>query len=188
MMEQAHLLPDQAPATSIIHTQPIVTPFLPDHQDILLTSCSVYWTQQRVSSLAHKFDHGLSHLLHEELYWLEVRMHPIQTGSHSASLSAVQGSRVPGQLLYTSLRHCQPTSLMVSHSTSPDHGTGSAISVVGSVVFTIQCSPATASDNRWKLIYFVVTTQHTLTQRSRDDSALYYWHWHRQPTCIYTNI
>jgi len=31
----------------------IVTRFLPDHQDTLLTSCSVYWTLQRVSSLAH---------------------------------------------------------------------------------------------------------------------------------------
>jgi len=30
----------------------IVTPFLPDHQDTLLTSCSVYWMLQRVLSLA----------------------------------------------------------------------------------------------------------------------------------------
>jgi len=29
------------------------TPFSPDHQDTLLTSCSVYWTLQRVSSLVH---------------------------------------------------------------------------------------------------------------------------------------
>ena len=31
----------------------IVMPFLPDHQDTLLTSCSVYWTLQCVLSLAH---------------------------------------------------------------------------------------------------------------------------------------
>jgi len=49
--------------------------------------------------------------------------HPVQTGSHSAQLSAVQGSWVPGWLLYTSLRHSQPTSLTVSHLTSPDRTT-----------------------------------------------------------------
>ena len=48
------------------------------------------------------------------------RTYPLQTGSHSASLSAEQGSGVPGRVLYTSLRHSQPTSFMVSHSTSPD--------------------------------------------------------------------
>ena len=32
----------------------IVTLCLPDHLDTLLTSCSVYWTLQRVSSLAHR--------------------------------------------------------------------------------------------------------------------------------------
>jgi len=31
----------------------VVTPFLPDHQDTLLTRYSVYWTLYRVSSLAH---------------------------------------------------------------------------------------------------------------------------------------
>jgi len=63
-----------------------------------------------------KFDHGLSHgLLHEELHWLDV---PLQTGSHSALLFAAQGSEVPGGLLYTntSLRHSEPTSFTVSHS------------------------------------------------------------------------
>jgi len=41
------------------------------------------------------------------------RMHPVglQAGSHSASLSAEQGSWVPGRLLYTSLRHSQPRHL-----------------------------------------------------------------------------
>jgi len=53
----------------------VVTPFLLDHLYTLPTSCSVYWTLQRVSSLGtgtHKFDHGLSHLPHEELRWLDV--------------------------------------------------------------------------------------------------------------------
>ena len=51
------------------------------------------------------------------------RTYPLQTGSHSASLSAEQCLRVPGRLLYTSLRHSQPTSFTVCHSTSPDHTT-----------------------------------------------------------------
>jgi len=38
-------------------------------------------------------------------------------------LSAVQGSGVPGRLLYISLRHSQPTSFKVSHSTSPNRTT-----------------------------------------------------------------
>ena len=62
----------------------------------------------RLVTGTRKFNHGLSHLLHAVLHWLDVPEHihyPVQTGSHSAPLSAVQGSRVPGQLLYTSLRH-----------------------------------------------------------------------------------
>ena len=51
------------------------------------------------------------------------RTYPLQTGSHSASLSAVQGSGVPGRLLYTSLRHSQPMSFTASHSTSSDRTT-----------------------------------------------------------------
>ena len=48
---------------------------------------------------------------------------PLQTGSHSASLSAEQDPIVPGGLLYTSLKHSQPTSFTVSHLTSPDRTT-----------------------------------------------------------------
>ena len=52
------------------------------------------------------------------------RTYPLQRGSHSALLSAVQGSWVPGRLLYTSLSHyqstsfncCQPQLLTVSAS------------------------------------------------------------------------
>ena len=51
------------------------------------------------------------------------RTYPLQSGSHSASLSAEQGSGVPGRLLYTSLGHSQPTSFTVSHSTPPDRTT-----------------------------------------------------------------
>ena len=96
-----------------------------------------------------------------------LRMHPVQTGSHSAPQSVVQGSCVPGRLLYTSLRHSQPTSFMVSNSTSPDRTTGSALSVIGASLLQVrrpgthyqtvsvtQHSPATASDNHWRRIYF----------------------------------
>jgi len=173
----------------------IVTPFLPDHQDhdALLTSRSV-----GLVTGTHKFNHGLSHLLQGKLHSPPLarrpRTHPLQTGSHSASLSAVQGSCVPGRLLYASLRHSQPTSFTVSHSTSPDCTTlptrhfrssgllcrwsvGPSLSLVrrsGTRYRTVSVtrrSPATASNNCcWRRTYFVVTTQHTL--RSRDASWL----------------
>ena len=54
---------------------------------------------------------------------LDTRTYPLQTGSHSASLSAAQVSGVPGRLLYTGLRHSQTTSFTVSHPTSPDRTT-----------------------------------------------------------------
>ena len=50
----------------------IVTPFLPDHQDTLLTSCSVYCVLNAATCLITGTHHGLSHLLHEELHWLNV--------------------------------------------------------------------------------------------------------------------
>jgi len=59
------------------------------------------------------------------------RTYPLQTGSHSASLPAVQGSWAPGRLLYTSLRHSQPTSVTVSHSTSRDRTTLYRLSTFG---------------------------------------------------------
>ena len=65
--------------------------------------------------------HSLSHLLHAGIALARrPRMYSQQTGSHCAPLSAEQGPRVPGRLLYTSLRHSQPTSFTVSYSTSPD--------------------------------------------------------------------
>jgi len=108
-----------------------VTLFSPDHQDTLLRSCSVYWTLQRVSSLAHASSTTTCHTCcmrncTQTALTRRPRTYPLQTGSHSASLSAEQGSGVPGRLLYTSLRHSQPTSFTVSHSTSPDHTTLSA--------------------------------------------------------------
>ena len=114
-------------------------------------------------------------------------MQPVEAGSHSASLSAVQGSSVGhGQLLYTSLRHFQPTSFTVSHSidiTWPYHDSGSALLVVrpsllrvwrsGTRYQTVSVTrrlAATASDNHWRRIYFNATTQHT--QCSGDASWL----------------
>ena len=111
-------------------------------------------------------------------------MYPLQTGSRNA----VQGSWVPSQLLYTSLRHSQPMSFTVNHSTSPDHNTLPAQHFQSSgllcrwsdgleladiprhswTVSVTRCSAATASDNRWKRTYFVITTQRT--QCSRDAS------------------
>ena len=81
---------------------------------------------RRVSSLAHMFDHGLSHLLHEELHWLDVpeRIHyKLGVTVHRCLQYKAVECGVLGRLLYTSLRHSQPTSFMVSHSTSPDRTT-----------------------------------------------------------------
>jgi len=110
--------------------------------------------------------------------WLARRpgMHPLQTGSHSTPLSAVQGSGVPGRLLYTSLRHSQPTSFTVSHSTSPNRTTlpahnfrssgllgrrSNSMELATRTVSVTRRSPATASDSHWKWIYFNATMQHT---------------------------
>jgi len=96
--------------------------------------------------------------------------------------------RKPDPLLYTSLRHSQPTSFTVNHSTSPDRtkcaaqhfrSSGLLLQVRRSgtryrTVSVTRRSPATASNNRWRRICFVVTTQHT--QRIVEmlhDSALY---------------
>ena len=126
------------------------------------------------------------------------RTYPLQTGSHSqwtinlsfighsASPSSVQGSRVPGRLLY---RHSRPTSFTVSHSTSPDHTTlpaqyfrssgllcrWSDSLEVGTRYRTVSVtrrSAATAPDNRWKRIYFVAMSTHSAVEMLHD-SALY---------------
>jgi len=60
-----------------------------------------------------KFDHGLSHLLHEELHWLEVP-ECIQYKLGVTVHRCLQNKAT------TSLRHSQPTSFTISHLTSPD--------------------------------------------------------------------
>jgi len=141
----------------------------------LLTSCSVYWTLQRVWSLAHTSStmHGLSHLLHEELHWLDVpeRIHYklevtlhrcLQYNAHLVDCCTPVSKTFPADVIYG-----QPL-----HITWLYHVTGSALSVVrpslslvrqsGTRYLTVSVtrrSAATASDNRWTRIYFVVTTQ-----------------------------
>jgi len=107
-----------------------------------------------------------------------------RTRSQSTWWTAVHQSQTfPADVIYG-----QPLDI-----TWPYHVISSALSVVGPsmsqvrrfgtcyrTVSVTRHSPATASDNCWKRIYFVVTTQHT--QRSRDSSRLcaveiYYWHW-----------
>jgi len=79
-----------------------------------------------------------------ELHWLDGPVYPLQTGSHSTSLSAVQGSCVPGRLLYTSLRHSQPTSFYGQplDITWPYHVPGSAVSTFGCRAFSVAGSTA----------------------------------------------
>jgi len=122
------------------------------------------------------------------------RTYPLQTGSHSASLSAEQGSGVPGRLLYTSLRHSQPTSFTVSHSTSPDRTTLPAQHLRSSGLpcrWSDGLELATGQSLRpgahqqqlqtiaQKRTYFIVTTQHT--QRSRDAP----WVWGTTKSALY---
>jgi len=115
------------------------------------------------------------------------RTYPLQTGSYSASLSAVQGSRVHGRLLYTSLRHSQPTSFTVSHSTSPDRTTlmaqhfrssgllcrrsdGLELATRQSVRPSVHQQQL--PNNRWKRTYFVATSTQSAVEMLHD-SELY---------------
>ena len=77
----------------------------------------------RLVTGTHKFHHGLSHLLHEELHWLDVLERIHYKLGVTVHRCLQYKARVPGRLLYTSLRHSQPTSFTVSHSTSPDQTT-----------------------------------------------------------------
>ena len=57
------------------HVWTTVTLVLLDHQHtFLLTSCTVYWLNSaaRLVTGTCKFNHGLSHMLHKELYWLDI--------------------------------------------------------------------------------------------------------------------
>jgi len=91
----------------------------------------------------------------------------------SIIMTVHQSQTLPADVIYS-----QPLDI-----TWPYHDTGSALSVVGPflsmvrqpgtryrTVSVTQHSAATASENRWRQIYFVITTQHT--QRSRDASRL----------------
>ena len=140
-----------------------------------------------------KLWHGLLLALHSNYgrilrhfrdnYKLEVTVH--------ASLSAVQGYRVSGRLLYTSLRHSQPTSFMVSHSTSPDHNTLPAQHFRSSGLLcrwsdslelaTGQSPRPGAHQQQLQAMKTNLFRRYQHTQRSRDATwlcAIYYWHWH----------
>ena len=127
-----------------------------DHQDILLTFQCVLNAAAHLLTGTHKFNHGLSHLLHEELHWLDVpeRIH-YKLESHCITVCSTR-------LLSTC---CTP----VSNIPSPRHlrsatrhdVTSSALSVVGPSLLQVRqsgthyltvsmtrCSQATASGNR----------------------------------------
>jgi len=77
----------------------------------------------RLVTGTRKFDHGLSHLLHKEVHWLDVPERIHYKLGVTVHRCLQYKARVPGRLLYTSLRHSQPTSFTVSYSTSPDRTT-----------------------------------------------------------------
>jgi len=123
-------------AESIVNTN-LTTTCTTDHRDTWwLTSRSVNRTLQRVSTQVRPRLVTLAALARRP------RTYPLQTRSHSALLSAVQGSSpeyLVDRLLYTSLRHSQPTSFTVSDSTSPRYWLSTfgcrAFSVVGPTVW-----------------------------------------------------
>jgi len=165
-----------------------VMPFSPDHQDTLLTSCSVYWTLQHVSSLAHVSSTTACHTCCMQYC----------TGSTSQNISTIQyklGVTVHHCLQYKApeylVNFCTPVSDIPSrhhlrsatrhHLTIPCYQLSTfgrrAFSVAGLTIWNSLpdslCDPAitaTVSDNCWKRVCLVVTTQHT--QHSRDASLL----------------
>jgi len=52
----------------------------------------------RLVTCAHKYDHGLSQLLHDELHWIDVsdRASAVQTLSFGVPVSAEQSTEIPG--------------------------------------------------------------------------------------------
>jgi len=94
-----------------------------DHHDTLPTSCSVY--TERCSASRYWHTPVRPRLVTLAAWGIAMarrpRTYPLQTGSHSASLFAVQGSWVPGRLLYTRLRHSRRhlQSATVHHLTVP---------------------------------------------------------------------
>jgi len=146
----------------------------------------VYNTWSTVTRLLHQ-NNWACHLLHEELHWLDVQ----------ECIHYKLGVTVHRCLQYKAPEYlvncCTPVSDIPSRRhlrsatrldiTWPYHGTSSAPLVVGPslslvrwsgtryrTVSATRHSPSTASDNRWRWTYFVVTTQHT--QRSRGASWL----------------
>jgi len=139
-----------------------------------------------------KFDHGLSHLLHEELHWLDV-LERIQYKLGVTVHRCLQ-NEAPEYLVncctpvsdIPSRRHWRSATRhhLTTNWESTYHVTGWTLSVVGPslsqvrqsgtryrTVSVTRRSAATVSDNRQIRIYnFVATTQHT--QCSRDASWL----------------
>jgi len=170
----------------------MVMPFLPDHQDTLLTRCSAvctecrsrshHWhTQVRPTTACHtcciRDCTGLTSqnvsTTNRESQCIAV----CRTRSKSTWLTGMTAVH-QSQTFLADVIYGQPHNITWLY-----HVTGSALSVIGPslmlvwwsrtryrTVSTTWCSPATTSDNRWKRTYFVATTQHT--QYSRDASWL----------------
>ena len=142
----------------------IVTLLSPDHQDTLLTSCSVYWTLHRISSLAHASSITACH----------TRYTRNCTGSTSQNVSTTNWESQCIAVCRTRLRSIWSTAVHQSQTFPADviysqpldiawpyHVTGSAFSVIvlflsevqqpGTRYRTVSAtrrSAATASDNR----------------------------------------
>jgi len=93
-------------------------------------SCCLLLTAQNMSFFSLVLTLTAALTLTLLVHWLDVpeRIHyKPQTGSHSASLSAVQGSGVPDRLLYTSLRHFRSSSLLYCRSDGLELATGQSL-------------------------------------------------------------
>jgi len=182
-------------------TMVFVTVFV-GYQNTLLTSCSMYCTQC-CSASRHWHTQFRPRLVILAAWGVVLARHPrkypVQAGNHKASLSAVQGSWVPGRVVdcstpesdIPSRRHLRSAT---RYHLTVHHVTSWALSVVGPSLLQVRQSETryrtvsvtrrsetTALNNCWKRTYFNAATQHA--QRSRDASCLCaieidYWHWH----------
>jgi len=126
-----------------------------------------------------------SHLLREELHWLNVpkriqyklgvtvhRCLQYKAPEYLVDCCTPVSDISSRRHLRSATRHhltvprYQLSNSVVGPSLSPVWKSGTRYRTVSAT----QRSPATASDNRWRQIYFVATTRHT--QRSRDASRL----------------
>jgi len=145
-----------------------------DHHPLVVDSLELGWKPSFHTGLRTSL-RSLFWRMHCFTFTLHYKEHIIAVNQWTLNIKTVNISDIPSRRhLWSATRH---------HLTIPRYWLSTfgrrAFSVTGPMVWNslphslrdpVLSSPATASDNRWKRTYFVVTTQHT--QRSRDASWL----------------